>query len=173
MDLYDGGFLFRFVKQSDRAYLGNAPLEDMAEVNFDYYRGYDATTPKLDEDVVAELEQMILYKYGGKPHWGKNRNVAFEGVDTKYPDMEKFLQVKRKYDPDELFSSEWSDTMLGITSGVTKAQPFCALEGLCVCTTDEHCAPEQKYYCRPGRVFSSARVCRHEDEAVESAHQPQ
>ncbi|KAG0554152.1 hypothetical protein KC19_12G067300 [Ceratodon purpureus] len=171
VDLYDGGFLFRFVKQSDRAYLGNAPHEDMADVHFDYYRGYDATTPKLDEDLVSELEQMILYKYGGKPHWGKNRNVAFEGVATKYPEMEKFLEVKMKHDPHGLFSSEWSDAMLGINKkgapGATKVGAYCALEGLCVCSRDEHCAPEQNYFCRPGRVFSSARVCRH--EVAESA----
>lgn len=163
VDVYSG-FLMRFVPKSQLTYLG--ALEDSAEVNFDYYRAYEAESPKLDEDVVEEIEQISLFKYKAKPHWGKNRNLAFDGVAKTYPDIRKFLKVMRKYDPEGLFSSEWSDAILGINGkgapGASTYKPYCALEGLCVCSKDEHCAPEKKYFCRPGRIFSKARVCRYE-----------
>lgn len=164
VDVYSG-FLMRFVPKSRLTYLG--AREDAAEVNFDYYRADDAASPKLDEDVVEEIEQISLVKYQAKPHWGKNRNLAFDGVASTYgPQMKKFLKVMRKYDPDRLFSSEWSDAILGINGndapGASTYKPYCALEGLCVCSHDVHCAPEKKYFCRPGRLFSKARVCRYE-----------
>jgi len=154
----------RFVPKSQLTYLG--ALEDSAEVNFDYYRADEAESPKLDEDVVEEIEQISLFKYKAKPHWGKNRNLAFDGVAKTYPEMKKFLKVMRKYDPEGLFSSEWSDAILGINAkdapGASTYKPYCALEGLCVCSKDVHCAPEKKYFCRQGRIFSKARVCRYE-----------
>lgn len=164
LDVYTG-FLIRFVKASSGAFLG--AQEDVAMVDFTYYRAGDATTPRIDEDIFDEIEQIAFYKYGAKPHWAKNRNYAFHGVGRSYRDIDKFLAVRDLFDPEGFFSSEWSDEILGIASNSDLAfestQPYCALEGLCVCSEDIHCAPERGYYCRPGRVYSAAKVCRFED----------
>ena len=74
---------------------------------------------------------------------------------------DRFVAAMKKFDPQGLFSSDWTDAVLGLRGKIlTVDRKGCALEGLCVCSRDKHCAPAKGYFCRRGLVYKEARVCR-------------
>ncbi|KAJ0986062.1 hypothetical protein J5N97_004418 [Dioscorea zingiberensis] len=160
IDNYNG-MMIRFVKRST-AYLGQP--EDSVVIDFNYFRADDAMTPRLSEDVWEEVEQMAFFKHGARPHWAKNRKVAFLGVQEKYPHMSQFIAAKKKVDPQGGFSSPWSEEIF--LGKEAHKEDGCALEGQCVCSEDSHCSPSNGYFCKPGLVYQGARVCRYSSAAT-------
>ena len=148
----------RSVKQS-KAYLGHS--EDVITFEFEYLRARDAETPKWNMDVYEEIQQMLVEKYGGTLHWGKSGGYLFQDTSKRAVSLKKFLKVKQEMDADGLFSNDWTDGLLGIDGKrVEVLREGCGLEKLCKCRQDEHCAPHKGYFCRPGRIWKGARVCR-------------
>lgn len=167
VDVYNG-LLIRFVRASE-AYLGQP--EDSVVVDFNYFRADEPSTPRLNEDVWEEVEQMAFFKYGARPHWGKNRKVAFLGLKEKYPGFSKFQTAMLQLDPRGMFSSEWSDEVLLGKEAAAK-EDGCAMEGLCICSEHRHCNPLHGYLCRPGLVYQEARVCRYSASSPVVGHTP-
>ncbi|GLJ25478.1 hypothetical protein SUGI_0487820 [Cryptomeria japonica] len=147
----------RSIKKSE-AYLG--PSEDQVTMELIIYRPREAGTPKWNEDVYEEIEQMVIEKYGGALHWGKSGGYLFGGLAKRSVNLEKFLKVKERLDPQGVFSNDWTDGLFGIGGkDVEELRDGCALDMICKCREDRHCAPYKGFLCKPGRVWEHARVC--------------
>eukprot|EP01018_Ginkgo_biloba_P015448 Gb_34197 [translate_table: standard] len=154
------GICMRSVKKSE-AYLGHP--EDVVTFELEYLRPKDAKTPRWNTDIFEEIEQILVEKHGGTLHWGKSGGYLFGGTAKRAVNLSKFLQVKERVDGDGLFSNDWTDGLLGIGGkGVEVLRDGCAVEKMCKCREDSHCAPDEGFFCRPGRVWNNARVCRKE-----------
>jgi FAD/FMN-containing dehydrogenase len=46
-------------------------------------------------------------KRGGRYYLTYHRHARRDQVETCYPQMTEFLRLKRKYDPQERFQSDW------------------------------------------------------------------
>ena len=79
------------------AYLGKT--EDSVDIDMSYYQSRDPNKPRLNEDVMEEIEQVMLFKYNGLPHLGENRNVGFIGLREKMGTrLDKFVDVMHRFD---------------------------------------------------------------------------
>ncbi|CAI5530157.1 unnamed protein product [Closterium sp. Naga37s-1] len=131
-----GGIFFRFIRGSTTL-LGNT--EDAAMVDIQYYRNTNVSHPRTNGDITDEFEQIQGRLFDALPHWGKNRDVAFDNILHKLPGAARFLHVR---------------------TPVQTYRPLCALEGVCHCTDDSHCNPAAGAFCAQGLVFTNATVCR-------------
>ena len=108
-----------------------------------------------------EIEQMLIEKYRGGLHWAKSGGHLFTGLARRAVNFEGFLKVKERFDPEGVFSNDWTDALFGIGGkDVEKLRDGCALKKTCKCREDNHCAPDKGFLCKPGRVWEHARVCR-------------
>ncbi|KAH9304195.1 hypothetical protein KI387_008599, partial [Taxus chinensis] len=103
------GILIRGVTKSN-AYLG--PVDDLVTFEISYHRSRQAFTPVWNMDVYQEIEQMLIEKHGGSLHWGKSGGHLFEGLARKTVNLQRFLGVKKRFDPQGLFSNDWIERLL-------------------------------------------------------------
>ena len=53
-------------------------------------------------------------KYKGRPHWGKAFNMSPEEAHRLYPKLKKFLEIRKKLDPDGIFLNEFLKKTFGL-----------------------------------------------------------
>ena len=108
-------------------------------------------------DVYDEIMQLTLYKYRGRPHWGKNSTPFFTHLGPEqYPAWDEFITLKTGLDPMGLFDNRiWRQMTAG---DAINPYPGCVLARDCICSDDLHCGAG--YTCEQGDVYRNARVCR-------------
>jgi len=55
----------------------------------------------------------IMDDYGGRPHWGKLHFQKAETLEPRYPEWKAFQAVRKRLDPDGMFSNPYLDRVLG------------------------------------------------------------
>ncbi len=57
--------------------------------------------------------EAIADEHGGRPHWGKRHFQTAATLAPRYPGWERFAAVRRRLDPDGVFSNAYTDRVLG------------------------------------------------------------
>jgi len=95
----------RFIEQDRDSFLAWAKKR-YACVIFTPHFPDDALEKRKASEIYRQLAQAAI-KRGGSFYLTYNRFAARNEMDLAYPQFAEFLQLKRKYDPTQLFQSEW------------------------------------------------------------------
>jgi FAD-linked oxidoreductase len=95
----------RFTKGDD-AYLSTAAGRDTCYIAVHQYRG-------MDFDSYFRGVERIMDDYDGRPHWGKRHFQTAATLAPRYPDWDAFQSVRRRLDPEGVFSNDYVDRVLG------------------------------------------------------------
>lgn len=74
--------------------------QDCAVLSFHVYKGMDC------EPLFNWLYE-YMKKWQGRPHWGKVNKLNNEELHNLYPKLDRFLEIRREYDPDNIFMNSW------------------------------------------------------------------
>jgi L-gulonolactone oxidase len=95
----------RFTRGDD-AHLSTAAGRDTAYIAVHQYRG-------MDFDAYFRGVERIMDDYEGRPHWGKRHFQTAATLAPRYPDWDAFQSVRRRVDPDGVFTNDYTDRVLG------------------------------------------------------------
>ncbi|MFI6868925.1 D-arabinono-1,4-lactone oxidase [Nocardia sp. NPDC050406] len=57
--------------------------------------------------------ERVFDRYNGRPHWGKRHFQTAETLRERYPDWERFAEVRRRFDPAGRFTNPYLERVLG------------------------------------------------------------
>jgi L-gulonolactone oxidase len=57
--------------------------------------------------------EAIMDEHGGRPHWGKRHYQTAATLRERYPQWDRFQEVRARLDPGEVFSNQYSRRVLG------------------------------------------------------------
>lgn len=57
--------------------------------------------------------ERVFDRYNGRPHWGKRHFQTAETLAERYPNWEKFAEVRRRFDPNGRFTNPYLERVLG------------------------------------------------------------
>ena len=90
----------------DDAFLSPAAGRDTCYIAVHQYTGM------VWEPFFRAVEEALL-DFDGRPHWGKRHFLTAETLAPRYPDWSRFLDVRKRLDPQGRFANEYTDRMLG------------------------------------------------------------
>ena len=96
---------YRYVAADD-AYLSPFYKQDSALIDLQQYIG-------LPHEEYFRAGEAIFKKYGGRPHWGKLHHRTAEELRELYPMWDKFHEIRRSLDPNNVFMNDYLRRVLG------------------------------------------------------------
>ncbi len=74
--------------------------QDCAVLSFHVYKG-------MDSEPLFKWLYEYMKKWQGRPHWGKVNKLSASELHELYPDLKRFLEIRKQYDPDNIFMNSW------------------------------------------------------------------
>lgn len=93
--------------KGERGMLSPTQGEDCAILSFHVYKGMDS------EPLFMWLYE-YMKKWQGRPHWGKVNKLSNVELQTLYPKLGRFLEIRHQYDPDNVFINRWLEEKFSI-----------------------------------------------------------
>ena len=91
----------------DDAFLSPATGRDTCYIAVHMYAGMPWETYfRAVEDTLDEFD--------ARPHWGKRHFRTAETLAPRYPDWNRFADVRKRFDPDGVFVNDYTARVLGI-----------------------------------------------------------
>ncbi|MEV0059815.1 D-arabinono-1,4-lactone oxidase [Nocardia sp. NPDC050718] len=57
--------------------------------------------------------EAVFNRYQGRPHWGKRHFQTAETLRPRYPEWDRFTEVRRRFDPTGVFANDYVNRVLG------------------------------------------------------------
>ncbi|KAL1914676.1 uncharacterized protein VTP21DRAFT_8087 [Calcarisporiella thermophila] len=142
------GINFRFTRASSSLIALDSGRESVHIDIYTVMRKDDINQPRLGLASYQAIEQLLVNKIDGRPHYGKN-GLYYSSKKmfySKYPHAKKFAEIVSRYDPKGIFLNHFGRRMLGLADAVQVPTntKHCALEDFCVCSVDSDCAAGQR-----------------------------
>ncbi|KIA63888.1 D-arabinono-1,4-lactone oxidase [Nocardia vulneris] len=90
----------------DDAFLSPAGGRETCYIAVHQYRG-------MDYEPYFRACEAVFDKYDGRPHWGKRHFQTADTLRERYPDWDRFAEVRRRLDPKGRFSNGYVERVLG------------------------------------------------------------
>ncbi|GAA5086277.1 D-arabinono-1,4-lactone oxidase [Nocardia iowensis] len=90
----------------DDAFLSPATGRDTCYIAVHQYRG-------MAYEPYFRACEAVFDKYDGRPHWGKRHFQTADTLRRRYPDWDRFAEVRRRFDPKGRFSNAYLNRVLG------------------------------------------------------------
>jgi L-gulono-1,4-lactone dehydrogenase len=94
------------VVAADDALLSTAYGRATAYIAVHQYRG-------MEFETYFRAVEAIMEEYGGRPHWGKRHYQAAATLAPRYPEWERFQELRRRLDRDGRFENDYTRHVLG------------------------------------------------------------
>ncbi|WP_354701535.1 L-gulono-1,4-lactone dehydrogenase [Paraconexibacter sp. AEG42_29] len=102
-------FEVRFAAADD-AFLSTAHARDSCYIAVHQYTG-------MEYESCFRGVEAIMDEYGGRPHWGKRHYQSAATLRERYPEWARFQAVRRRLDPDGVFTNDYVRRVLGPVDG--------------------------------------------------------
>ncbi|WP_431952897.1 D-arabinono-1,4-lactone oxidase [Nocardia lijiangensis] len=90
----------------DDAFLSPANGRDTCYIAVHQYRG-------MEWEPYFRACEEVFDRYQGRPHWGKRHFQTADTLRERYPDWDRFTEVRRRFDPKGRFANPYLDRVLG------------------------------------------------------------
>ncbi|KAG0594424.1 hypothetical protein M758_UG075900 [Ceratodon purpureus] len=155
-----GYFCLRFGKPNQNLLATGTGSEDVVFVQWTHLTSALIPNMLAKHSSVAEtLEQLMLCKYKGRPHWGKNLERIFRHPDYKVRvnfSTENIDQVLAMHEPAKIFQPDLFEHLLE-RSG-PEYNELCTPHFWCYCGDDSDCPAG--HACQSSTTFPEYKVCR-------------